>query len=852
MPNFAASFITPHFKRMLHKTFILVWLCLCSLTSYAQRTGELFNQTIVQEKVYLHLDNNCYFAGDTIWYKAYVVRADDHRPTDMSRILYVELLNEQGYLVERQQLVVDYEGQANGQFALNDSAWAGYYEVRAYTKWMLNFGEDWMFSRVMPVYARNDSTADYRRKVMPVKVTAGDYTIEYPLPKCNIGLFPEGGHLVYGQESRVAFEVTNEQTKRIRVDGALLEDGKEILPVRCSDDGRGVFSFVPRRGSKYQVQFVVNGEAYHKDLQRIDETGYTLRVDKGRQSLHVTVRCTGDSLLARPANLAVSCRGRILQTEALRFDHEGRCEVAFDVDSLPAGVNTVTLYGEQPLASRMVFINKSADVTLKAATTGLPVKPRPYERMALDVSLGEAAANQTFSLSVRDKRQMDESYHTGNIMTELLLSSDLRGYIDRADRYFNDPDALDLLMMVQGWSRYDWAQMHDGDISRVLYSPEQNMMIYGQMTDLKSTIWQKAKGRKALFATLFLKDSLAYDKKLAEDTYLFKGSMYADEDGKFRINYSPFYGNAILQLNGFYTEKLEKKESYSKKIHDPHILIRCNYFFPEEAKQYSWYEMNRPDSLFDRYAMTAELDDSVSSSILLDDVTVKRKRLNFMRVQRDKPVASYDFLDFMNEQWDRGRYDDNFLFEFTQNHDFFNIFRKGSDYLTGRYEVEPGGITRVMFNAQIQDPYLAIDEIKRRRFSFIHRIGKIEFLTDSPRRPAYYQLRHKGEATQYGGVVYNNGYVNLIQLPDGNGRFLNGRYITLHGFNAPAEFYSPDYSQIPLPETPDVRHTLYWNPSVTTDAEGRAHVEFYNNGVCTDLNVEVEGVTKDGKFVVNF
>ena len=151
MPNFAASFITPHFKRMLHKTFILIWLCLCSLTSYAQRTGELFNQTIVQEKVYLHLDNNCYFAGDTIWYKAYVVRADDHRPTDMSRILYVELLNEQGYLVERQQLVVDYEGQANGQFALNDSAWAGYYEVRAYTKWMLNFGEDWMFSRVVPV-----------------------------------------------------------------------------------------------------------------------------------------------------------------------------------------------------------------------------------------------------------------------------------------------------------------------------------------------------------------------------------------------------------------------------------------------------------------------------------------------------------------------------------------------------------------------------------------------------------------------------------------------------------------------------------------------------------------------------
>ena len=95
---------------------------------------------VVQEKVYLHFDNNCYFGGDTIWYKAYVCRADNHRPTDMSRILYVELLNEQGYLVERQQLVVDYAGQAHGQFALSDSCWAGYYEVRAYTRWMMNFG----------------------------------------------------------------------------------------------------------------------------------------------------------------------------------------------------------------------------------------------------------------------------------------------------------------------------------------------------------------------------------------------------------------------------------------------------------------------------------------------------------------------------------------------------------------------------------------------------------------------------------------------------------------------------------------------------------------------------------------
>ena len=119
-------------------TFIFATI---SMTLSAQQSkGSSGSSLPVQEKVYLHIDNNTYFLGDTIWYKAYVVLADDNSPEPLSRILYVELLNQQGYLMERQQLVVDSKGQADGRFALSDSLFAGYYEIRAYTKWMLNFG----------------------------------------------------------------------------------------------------------------------------------------------------------------------------------------------------------------------------------------------------------------------------------------------------------------------------------------------------------------------------------------------------------------------------------------------------------------------------------------------------------------------------------------------------------------------------------------------------------------------------------------------------------------------------------------------------------------------------------------
>lgn len=101
---------------------------------------EKFGTAIPQEKVFLHIDNTCYFVGDTIWYKAYVTRSDRQTLTDLSKILYVELLTPDGYLVERQQVEMP-DGTGHGAFTLTDSLYAGYYELRAYTRWMLNFGQ---------------------------------------------------------------------------------------------------------------------------------------------------------------------------------------------------------------------------------------------------------------------------------------------------------------------------------------------------------------------------------------------------------------------------------------------------------------------------------------------------------------------------------------------------------------------------------------------------------------------------------------------------------------------------------------------------------------------------------------
>ena len=177
-------------KRALFSLLLLA----VSLSISAQHTLDSIKSMLmnapVQEKVYVHLDNQCYFKGDTIWYKAYVVRADSLTYSDMSHILYVELVSPDGMVVERQGIIISEKGYSDGNFCLQDSIYSGYYEIRAYTRWMLNFcvsehpyGRkdyecfynrqmahdffrqfDAVYSRVVPVYERPEEPGEYGAK----------------------------------------------------------------------------------------------------------------------------------------------------------------------------------------------------------------------------------------------------------------------------------------------------------------------------------------------------------------------------------------------------------------------------------------------------------------------------------------------------------------------------------------------------------------------------------------------------------------------------------------------------------------------------------------------------------------
>ena len=457
----------------------------------------------VQEKVYVHTDNQCYFVGDTLWYKAYVVRADDLCPTDMSRLLYVELLSPDGLLVERQTVIVSPTGFTCGQFALRDSLYSGYYELRAYTRWMLNFNVrhhyyrrdntwwfyskqmaadyfrvwDGLYSRVFPLYSKPETAGNYDARRMYQRPKT-----RLPRKKSDelrVTFFPEGGHLVQGVENRVAFEVTDQHGEAVNIKGTVSAGDGPDVGISTEYMGRGMFVVTPTQ-KRLKAHFKWHDKEWTASLPKAEAQGIALRVDDGR------LKALAQNLPRdREYGLSVMCRGRLAHFAAFSPGDEGT-DIALPVDELPTGVNEVTLFDDDGRiwADRLFFVNHhDYDSLLITSDIEATRTLSPYEQVSVAVQLPPAAAPATFSLSIHDTNTDEPTYDDGTIMTDLLLSSDLRGFVARPAHYFEADDEqhrrhLDLLMMVQGWRKYKWKELAD-TTRQMRYLPETTLTIEG-------------------------------------------------------------------------------------------------------------------------------------------------------------------------------------------------------------------------------------------------------------------------------------------------------------------------------------------------------------------------------------
>ena len=838
-----------------------------ALLSYVQNVYQ-FGQICQQEKVYLHFDNTAYFQGDVIWFSAYVVNAATQTPAQ-SKVLYVELLSPNGVVLKQLKLKVE-NGQAHGSFALVESPTeevralrgvmalpSGFYEVRAYTRTMLNFDDAGVFSRVFPVYEAPEKEGDYSNPVMAR--WDNPYDQQRPemekVKKVNMTFYPEGGALVMGVENRVAFKVMGESGMGVAVKGSVKMDKDAApIPFETTHDGMGYFDFVPtKKNNSVEVAY---GEKMHTfRLPEAEAEGYALRVDNSRIQ-HIRGQLTGyegckDELLG----VMLVCRGAASYFDTVSI-RQGKAFFAIPKENLTTGVHQLHLFNAagNVLAQRHVFVNNGLEVgevhvTASAATYA------PFEQVRMNVKTTASDGTPmpaTISVAVRDKQNLGTAY-ADNVMTNMLLSSELKGYIHRPDYYFENDDAqhvqaLDLLMMVQGWTRYDWRKMARVEPFYIKHYVEDGLVIDGYVIGrMKDTPVEGATVKMRLYSP---------DRSQTQTT-----SVVTDKNGSF--------GFAVEEFDG----KWEMFLSVSKDDKDLDCRMRLDRASRPATRAYTLADTYLPDfaMLADTATVEVEAEKEPAmqadpdSVFLLDNVDIygRKKYVDYLTFKAydaeedtefhlDQGNHTYMVRDYLTEKGyniDYTRYDGVIPESITTRDDMlawsieqcpinnrrvlWYLHNEGSEWLKASYT--PG------FDIDMADVKSII--VYDSPFDYL----QLPFVRSELSMEI---LESLNSTKDVGDMVFARGLyvIDIAMYPKGlrKSKVKGQRQTTFRGYSEVPDFYAPEYPDGPIQGDVDYRRTLYWNPSLTTDVEGDATIMFYNNGYSKEFSVSAEGISTEG------
>ena len=857
------------------------------------RNIERFNHNFPQEKVYLHFDNTGYFRGETIWFKAYVVRADNYKYTDMSSVLYVELLNPTGDVIETRKLKVK-DGQADGSFKLDNLFTSGFYEVRAYTRYMTNWDDAGIFSRVFPVFNAPKKEGDYshpvisklgyQKRLPDVRVAdeAGDSIYMETDGKLSVRFFPEGGRLVRGLRSRVAFDVTAENGQpSAEYSGFLTLSDGEKTEVRTLREGRGVFDYIP--GDKPAVMTLKDHKGREREfvLPEADSEGCVMRVE-----------ATSDEFIDAIVTHSPGVSGRLGMVLVNSGNVEGFSVVSlngevtgcrFKKSAMTEGVNQIALINDrgEVVAERMVFVYPHKDVdTIGISGSELS----PCGKVVIEAQI---RPRTTFSIAIRDYDH-EVNGAQSDAATYLLLSSDLKGYIHNPAYYLESDDeehrrATDLLMMVQGWRRYDITQMMNNDKLEATRPREDRRLLIGRLKQVKK---KYNVANVSLSATLY-----------NERGFSLSGKTKTDKDGNYAFCLPDCEGEWTLLMN---TKFADKNTKYGVGI-DRNFSPAPRRMGPGEAAMLPLLRPLRNITVIPDFDEKIPVD---RNAHMLKDVKVKGRRRykdatsawESERRGAYSAVLRYDCTKAAEEFADRGEeapglfswlgtinplFDKNMPGEDIDALDGYYLMKmKGepSQYIESAVEVEDVGERMVTIYSDEQGRKVFVRDgphykgrpviiILNNDFYTISNCPiaiKGEDFTRIPDNPsthlpddlsdckAVYICENNNIWTNYVNVISLSSYkpVTLFIYTHRMTKVKNKgvRRTFFDGYSKADTFDMPDYSLLPPME--DHRRTLYWNPNVETDKNGRAQIEFYNNSTCRQIVVSAETITKDGKAVV--
>lgn len=820
-----------------------------------------FNSIYPQEKVYLQFDNTSYYSGDLIWFKAFVVKASTLQRAE-SGVLYVDLLSPGGVLLQQQKLKI-VAGQANGCFQLVDQSTAqarsmrgiigypsGFYEIRAYTSNMLNFDNETLFSRVFAVYEPPKEEGDYYSD-LPVIKEQRTYVEQYrpkskPLADCNVTFYPEGGNLVIGKPCRVAFRASDATGFGTDIEGEVTGTN---IKFHTLHGGMGSFVFTPEKREN-SVTIYYNGKSQHISLPEAQLSGIALSVQSGNNGdIRVEIAHT-DNFNNKTLGITLTCRGEVVNFGTIELNKK-RTIYTIPSNEIPHGVCRITLFDNNGTiyAARSLFHHsrlKAPQITI----TPKQKKFEPFSPIELQINLVDGNNNpfrDRFCISVRDIRGFSNIY-TDNISTSLLLSSDIKGFIENPEYYFErrdkeHDDALDLLMMVQGWERYDWQCMAGLKPFEAKHRIEEGITLNGWVLN--------PSGKKPLEGVTVLAAVVPENR---EDLEQF--SLQTDKSGYFGFDIGvDFYNNAKLTIDTRVEHErligtssrilLERSLRPNLRSYLPGEILFSTTRYTDKVKQIG----NRGDVDIeaDRHYPTIIKE---SEGYLLPDVNIEgqRKYIDYYTFKSfnvikdvegtlDKAEFSTDIFNYLINKGYQVYVDLDSDSVYIDGYPAFFYVHNNSKYVyQGRFEKPLQIDTKDTRSVLVYDKVITLGEAFTLSPLYEEHLRKTLFIP-----PDYEFLQQRVRLVD----------INLKEEHELNSRKelidISRRITTLAGYSEPYSFYSPSYPDGPILGDVDYRRTLYWNPNVITDSNGEATIEFYNNSNTSNINISAAGITAVGQ-----
>ena len=781
--------------------------------------------TFPNEKVYIHQDKPVYVAGDDLWFKVYLVDARSHLQNTPSRLVYVDMIDQSDSIIATRAIKIDTSFSC-GDITLPADLKTGSYTLRGYTNYMRNFDEAFFYSKRLKVIG----TDDVKNISMSQEEEKGSISMDF---------FPEGGDLALGLKSKVAFKSIGEDGLGKKVEGKLVDDvGNQIAIVRSLHRGMGYFEMTPEAGRSYKAVIQNEGREFEFALPTIKEEAYVLQVNTSHKD-YITLRVS-HSDPSKLENTFVIGHIRGEPAMILQSLENGKL-LRLPKSEVPEGVLHLTLFDNKsrPTAERLVYVDNEKsvlDVDAKLESSRLAPKSLAKVVLNIDGALIDTVGIANLSVSITDKSLLP-TLSGSDIANYLLLDSELSGSVEDIQYYFVERTRkkrvlLDLVMMTNGWRRFNWKDIIDKKEPSLSFPPESGF-------EIKGTVTKKNKSDKPLSADLFL-------TVMTEQFQMHQ--LKTGANGRFAFSELEIDGTAplVLQANESKTKKKSKKGKDDGPSGNRNVdIILDSIIYPaNNLKPFQMIGFAERDPDYGDYKQVLdsklELDKFLEGemSVDLSEVTVKGKRITREQTY-DRPGQLYKDPD------------NRIILE-----DIPGLVPTRTVYDIVR--------TRVPGVEIIGIP--GIDaEFRIRGISSINLSSTAVVLVDGVQVSSSYVNTLVAEQIEYIDVlkglsktaIYGaagaNGVVAIYTKSVGSLRRPNRKSVngvlnsSVNGYYQAREFYVPDYLASPNNQgVPDIRPTLYWNPNVTIDQSGEAILEFYTAQKQSTYRVDIQGLTKNG------